>query len=79
MSQKYDFPVNKELLTKLSNYRERKALWESFRDSFRASKDAETVPTGALEQLLLGGSSSKVERPKEASSHNTGEDESPAA
>ena len=55
MSQSYTFAVDKELLTKLEVYTSAKGAWESFRDSFRAKKDAETIPAGSLAKLLGQG------------------------
>jgi hypothetical protein len=52
VSKGYTFEVDRELLTLLQEYQEAKVAWESFRDTFRAQKDAETIPAGALAQLL---------------------------
>lgn len=52
MSEKQTFATDKNLLSLLDHYKDAKACWESFRDSFRASQDAQTIPSGALKKLL---------------------------
>jgi len=62
VARKCNFEVDKDLLSALQDYEKSKVAWESFRDSFRSAKDAQTIPTGALEALLggnSGGQSSK--------------------
>jgi hypothetical protein len=53
VSHKYTFEVDKSLIRSLDDYQQAKVTWESFRDSFRAQKDAETIPSGALQALLF--------------------------
>jgi len=52
LSRKYTFKVDHDLLRALHEYQEAKVGWETFRDVFRASKDATTIPSGGLAKLL---------------------------
>jgi hypothetical protein len=65
VAKKFTFKVNGTILAQLREYQGRKATWESFRDSFRATEDAATIPSGALEELLNGDYAVEIHDPEE--------------
>jgi hypothetical protein len=50
--KKFNFDIRRDIVEAYSQYEVVRLNWEHFRDSFRASKDADTVPTGLAAGIL---------------------------
>jgi hypothetical protein len=50
--KKYTFELRGDIIQAYAKYEKARLEWEGFRDSFRASKDADKVPTGLVAGLL---------------------------